>query len=196
MITILNVNGLKNKLKDSDFIAEHIRPNSFNFFIETFLSEEESGLNIDNFKSYHFCRKVKNKNSKRSSGGISAYIPVRFKDIVEIIESKHEDLLWVRFKHQHISTDRDIYLCIVYIKPANSVNQGQQFDTFQVLQEEILAYSRLGHIILGRDFDSRNGNLTDYIEQDTNLYGEGDPDKSFDNIKCTRSSKDKTINNF
>ncbi len=83
-LNILNVNGLKKKLTDPDFINEHVDPNTLNCFIETFFSEEEKKPEMKNFTSYHSCRKLTNKNSKRASGGISIYIPNKFINVVEI----------------------------------------------------------------------------------------------------------------
>ena len=55
-----------------------------------------------------------------------------------------------------------IYVCSVYIPPANSRYYGKsEKDPYDELQTVLLNYSKLGKIILIGDFNARKGNLLD-----------------------------------
>ncbi len=193
-ISILNVNGLKNKLKDNQFLVEHVDPYSFVFFVETF-KEQHSDFNVNNYNSYHSSRKNRNKKSKRASGGIAAYIKNDYCHTVQIINSEHDDLMWIKFKKEFYTIDKDLYFCITYIKPENSSHSETYIDTFEILEKEIIKFSMWGHIMIAGDFNSRIGLLPDYISLDTNIFGNGDPEQVIDNVYNRRFSKDPTVNN-
>ena len=195
-LSFLNINGLtNNKLTDESFAKNLLNPFSVNCLVETF-TNKDSNLTINGFNHFHSFRKNELKSSKRSSGGIVCYFRQKFNNAIQVIQSKHDDLLWIRFKKDSFSINRDIYLGIVYIIPANSTSLNHRTDSFQTLQEEIDEFSQKGDIILGGDFNSRIGLLPDYIEDDNNIYGNSDPEQIDSTEYANRYSQDKTVNSF
>lgn len=193
-ISFLNINRLsKEKLKSEKFIKEILTLFSINCLVETF-TNKDSQISVANLKEFHSYRQNELKSSKRSSGGILCYLKQKFNTAVDLVKSRHDDLLWIKFKKEHFTIDRDIYLCIVYIIPENSTSLRHRTDSFEILKLEIDEFSKIGDIIIGGDFNSRIGLLPDFVEEDDNLYWNGDPEQIIDNRFANRYSQDKTIN--
>ncbi len=151
---------------------------------------------MNGYSSFQSYGKKEHKNSKRSSGGLICYFQNKYKDGITKIDSSHDDLLWIKFKKEYFSLDKDIYFCLVYIIPENSTSLQRLTDSFETLKEEVNIFSKLGNIILGGDFNSRTGKVQDYIEQETSEYGNTDPEQDIDDIFTNRFLQDKTINNL
>ena len=64
------------------------------------------------------------------------------------------------------------------------------------MKSEIDDFSKKGDIIIGGDFNCRVGLLPDYVEEDNNFYGNGDPEQIIDNQFANRYSQGKTINSL
>ena len=195
-ISFLNINGLsKEKLKSDSFIQEILKPFSINCMVETF-TNKDSKISVANFKHFHSYQTKELKSSKRSSGGILCYFRQKFNAAIDLIKSKHDDLLWIKLKKEYFTIDRDIYLGIVYIIPDNSTSLQHRTDSFETLKSEIDDFSKKGDIIIGGDFHCRVGLLPDYVEEDNNFYGNGDPEQIIDNQFANIYSQDKTINSL
>ncbi|XP_013384075.1 uncharacterized protein LOC106154306 [Lingula anatina] len=75
-----------------------------------------------------------------------------------MLESKSENILWVRLSSQSFGLQQDLYLCAVYVKPSNGALDES---TFEILESEIAAYAPSGTVCLLGDFNARTGNLQD-----------------------------------
>ncbi len=192
-LSFFNVSGLsKSKIIDKEFISQHINPFDFCFFVETFTGKN-SQIDIDGFFFYQSYRKNEKANAKRKSGGIVAYIRNEYKNMLECLKSDHEDILWLRFKKEHFNIDKDLYLAVVYVIPENSSSLQHRSDCFEILNREVSKFSSKGYILLGGDFNSRTGLMKDYIEDDSNDFGNVDPYDQLDSHQF-RYSQDKKSN--
>ncbi len=72
--------------------------------------------------------------------------------------------MWVKITGNKINLDRDLYMCLVYIKPHASPEILEQIEI------DITKYTAMGEIILMGDFNSRTGDLNDYISGDASKH--------------------------
>ena len=84
-------------ITDESFAKNLLNPFSINCLVQTF-TNKDSNLTINGFDHFHSFRKNELKSSKRSSGGIVCYFRQKFNNAIQVIQSKHDDLLWIRFK--------------------------------------------------------------------------------------------------
>ncbi|XP_078659029.1 uncharacterized protein LOC144904189 [Branchiostoma floridae x Branchiostoma belcheri] len=132
--------------------------------METWHTGELSFPNFLNFTSH----RKKSKKAKRNSGGILFIYKKQYKGLVTKLESKSEDILWVKLDKRLFNHDKDIYLASVYISPKGStVHSNRTYEIFDILEEEIAYFNDLGEILVGGDFNARVGTIPDYIENDT-----------------------------
>ena len=112
----------------------------------------------EGFYSFSKSRK-KSKRARHYSGGISILVKQNLKRGVKIIDEKCEGFLWVKLCKDFSRFPQDIFVCSVYIHRERKFN----VDHFTTLNEQILKYRSQGDIILCGDFNSRIGNLPDFI---------------------------------
>ena len=112
-----NVEGLFDKLLDEEF-TQVIQSYDFITMVKTWLPTK-SKINIEGFYSFSKSRK-KNKRARRYSGGISILVKQNLKRGVKIIDEKCEGFLWVKLCKYFFHLPQDIFVCSVYIPPANS----------------------------------------------------------------------------
>lgn len=99
------------------------------------------------------------------------------------------------------NNERDLYFCTCYIPPEDSpVYRNVQsnlfeFDFFKTLSDDILMYSNMGNVYLTGDFNSRTGQLPDFVENLNLDRFISLPDNYTSNIS-NRLSQDKTVNAF
>ncbi|KAK6168821.1 hypothetical protein SNE40_019995 [Patella caerulea] len=96
--------------------------------------------------------------------------------------------------------DSDVVLICVYISPENSAYyNGREQDTMSVLQDvliEIRTEYGFVDIILAGDFNSRTGDLEDYVENDSLRYIQDIEIYEPDIFNIRRYNLDKEINNY
>ena len=88
-----NIEGLSRKINDSDFIST-IGKFDFVSLVETWLSYDNSDLNIDGFYSFSKCRKMPD-NGFRNSGGITILVKSSFRKGVKFLDKEScEEFVW------------------------------------------------------------------------------------------------------
>jgi len=160
-----NVHGLGSKLDDLDFLS-HVNNFDFISLIETW-SSDKTKINIPNYSYFHLHRE-KNKRARRYSGGVIFFFKDQYKHYVKQLPSKSTDVLWVRVDRKLLGLSKDLFICSVYISPSTSkTHKFAENHVIEILEEEISKYNTEGFILLGGDFNSRLGNLNDFVEDDT-----------------------------
>ena len=142
-----NVHGLGRKVEDSDFVSQI---EGFDFFslLETW---HEGEKHFPNFLCFSSTR-TKTKKAKRSSGGIIFLFKKQYKNFVTKLDSKSEDILWVKVNKELLNMKEDIYLASVYISPNRStIHSNRTYDIFDELENEIAYYQNYGEVIVGGD---------------------------------------------
>ena len=114
-----NVQGLTNiKINDEDFL-NYIRKFDIILFFESW-ANNSACYDIDGFKCYPFNRKIQNKKSKRSSGGIAIYIKQSITKGISIVKNYQDAIVWLKLDKLYFNLTEDIFLASVYIWPENS----------------------------------------------------------------------------
>ena len=155
---------------------------------------------------YHIFRSDRKKNKRKNcgSGGVAILFKKSLEKGLKKIESKNNDLLWVKLDKKFFGMDSDLFLCSCYIPPENSpMHNRNKENIFDTLQAEIERFSVQGEIILIGDFNSRTGTLceTFYEPENDTTINHGIPDSiEYDTLVNEdipeRYNTDKTINQF
>ena len=191
-----NINGFKvkgfNKYSDPKFIKEIVNKDIF-CLLETHCSLQDS-LTLLNFKSVHLNR-PKNRKTNKISGGLSVFIKSELQGGIKFLEHKSNDYIWLKLCGNYFGMRQDLYLCFLYNPPANSsYTQSLDEDLLDIIENDIINYSKKGKIIIMGDMNARTGHESDFIENenyDLNipLFENYTPDLSIPN----RYSRDTTI---
>ena len=162
-LTILswNVFGLGKKLKDKEFTGI-IEKHDMVCLMETW-SSVQTNVRIKGFEHIHRIRHKRRKKGRRS-GGLVLYFKKWLKPGIKELAKTHEDLLWVKLDAHFFGFERDVYFCIVYIKP--NATRSPNSALLQ-LEKDIARFSKFGNIVLVGDFNARTGQLDDFIKDDT-----------------------------
>ena len=78
--------------------------------------------------------------------------------------------MWFKLCKQFFGLHNDIYVCNVYISPANSGYSLRRDDIFSLIEKDIAHYSKNGCCILMGDFNARTCLEPDFIVNDTCKY--------------------------
>ena len=104
----------------------------------------------------HF-KRLKHKNARKASGGISVFIKNTISKGVQFLDTcnKNSEKCWIKLQKDELGLTNDIYICFVYISPNNSsFSKRQDTDAFQNIITDINKYVNKGKIMLLGDFNS------------------------------------------
>ena len=103
-------------------------------------------------------------NAKCGSGGIGLLIENTFASNynIQVLDKSHEGILWINFKH--ILTGSSFNLCVCYLPPEGSSRSVNVDEFFDNLLTKVYQYQNMGQYYICGDFNSRLGDLVDYIE--------------------------------
>ena len=108
-------------------------------------------------------------------------------------------MLWIKIKKNNTNLDKDLYLAAIYNSPNNSsYNKKETTHFFDILQDKMTEFSPTDYIIIGGDFNSRTGTLTDYAtdhEKDSNFLNLPN-DYELDKFTRTRNNQDIHTNSY
>lgn len=141
-------------------------------------------LKVQGFVWYGLNRKDIHKNARKGSGGVGFLInELLLKDYgISVLDNKHEGILWLKLKHKFL--DYAFAPCVWYLPPENSSRQVDVSSFYDHLIACVYQYQAEGDLVLCGDFNSRCGDLDDYItgvddvprrdviDNSTNRYGE------------------------
>ena len=84
---------------------------------------------------------------------------------VKFFPSKSNLFVWWKLDKHFLNLHEDIFVCSVYIPPANSKYFGQsEIVKYDELESDLIHCGKLGKIMLMGDFSSRKGQLDDTPE--------------------------------
>ena len=190
-----NVGGIVhdglNKMDDDMFLSE-IKCYDIIMLAETHISYN-TPLVLQDFNYYPICR-PKSGNG-RYFGGLAIFVRKSIKPYVSILKNTHKDFQWLKFDKSFFHLKRDLYLCLVYDPPAQSIyTKNLPTDILQLLENDIVSFKSKGDVLLCGDFNARCGNLPDFIVSDSADHLPVDNDcYAVDFMLNNRYSKDTTI---
>ncbi len=164
-------------------------------FFETW-ANNSACYDIDGYKCYLFNRKIQNKKSKRSSGGIAIYIEQSIAKGISIVKNYQDAIVWLKLDKLYFNLTEDIFLARVYIWSENSPMYNiLNVSLFDILQNEINIFQTNGKVFLAGDLNARVGNKRDFIvcDRTVNLLN----DQSYiSDSQLPRNSMDSQTNCF
>ncbi len=140
--------------------------------METWCTDEEArSLEDDNFKVIFSNRKYRDPKAKRISGGVLFLIKKEiFKGVKRMISSS-DDVIWLKLDRCFFNLEKDIYLCNAYLPPSgSSIFRWYNVDVCEMLELDVIRYSKMGDIIICGDLNARVGNLNDFVINDDNSH--------------------------
>ena len=88
--------------------------------------------------------------------------------------------------------EKDLYICFAYIPPENSsYYKARNVNTLEMIEEDIVSYSRGGSLCVIGDLNARTNSSVDFIENDSEIGIEQESMYVVDDIKVKRHSCDK-----
>ena len=196
-IAAWNICGSKNKLGDPDFFNE-LLPHDIIIFGETFEGNDE--LHLPGYKCKNIFRKLKHKNARRNSGGVSVLTKLSIANFVTPIKTTAEHLIWLKISKNLTGYPLDTYCCCAYIPPIGSpyYKTHPDLDIFDELSFDITKFNKLGHIIISGDLNARLGSKSEtLLSSEINDHGELLPDLHTINPppRCSMDSVSNTWGN-
>ena len=167
-----NICGVKSKLSDPDFLEE-LQSHHIIILGESFSDNDE--LHIDGYKCENIFRKLKHKNARRNSGGVSVLTKTIIAKYVTPVKTTAEHLIWLKISKNLTGYPLDTYLCCTYIPPEHSpyYKTHPNLDIFDELSFDITKFSKLGHIIISGDLNARLGSKSETLRSsEINDHGE------------------------
>ena len=151
-------------------------------------TNQDTNIVVDGYTSFSVCR-GKHLLAKKESGGMVLLLKNHIMTYANIIKSKSTDIIWVKLSKKFIDAPKDLYIGFVYISPRNSsYATNNDYQTWEILYQEINRYQSSGNIMLMGDFNARTGLNADFIENDStnpndlpNLPDFYQPDKPIQN---------------
>jgi exonuclease III len=160
---VWNVNGLKNTLRDPDFL-QIVCKYDILLFSETWQTEH-AVYEIDGFKCYSLPRVVCNsKYDAWNRGGVSIYYKPELDSGIQVVSANPLGIVWIKLSKVVFGFEDDICVCLSYIPPHKSpVYHSHDVDFFEIIQDDCSKYSSEGQIIVCGDLNARVSNRLDYI---------------------------------
>ena len=138
----------------------------------------------------------KPKKAVKHSGGIVCLVKTELANRIEIIKSKSVNIMWVKIRTNRGNSD--IMMAITYLSPENSTYSKTHSPdkTWDILRNEIGKYRKDYKISLIGDFNSRTGQLLDYVQNDDNRFVDLPDNYAIDHELCKRTNQDESVNDF
>ena len=157
--------------------------------------DQEQCLDIKEFPNPVHLIRPKNKKTGRRFGGLSIYIRNHVRAGVKFFTHASNDYIWLKLCKSYFKLHDDLYICFAYIPPGNSsFSKKLDYDILELIENDIVKYSQLGHILLAGDLISRISQENDFIISDSDKHIPLYSDYKFDSVSLTRLNKDKIIN--
>lgn len=180
------------KLNEQD-IQQYMNKYDIVFIEETHLDKEnKDNIYITGFgRGQHFIR-PKRKKATSASGGISLFIKEHLQQKITILPRSNCDIVWLQIKNKN-TRGADLFIGCAYIPPETS-SFGREFTSkvWDKLEEDLEELSSKGYVTLCGDFNSRTGDLQDYIPSDNDVFKY--PYEHFTNLN--RHSSDKVVQKY
>ncbi|CAG2195601.1 unnamed protein product [Mytilus edulis] len=120
------------------------------------------------------------KRAKCGSGGVGVLVRNDFADqfLIEIVESSKDGIMWIRFTEKNC-VQNCFYVCVVYLPPENSTRAVNAQEFFDNIIGDIYTIPNENMFYLCGDWNSRCGDMLDYIPGVDSL-----PERNVVDFKC------------
>ena len=180
-----------------DFIS-YVKNFDILLFGETWQNKNDPyDFGISDYECAHvYAKKSHGVTTGRFSGGVTVYYRSSLKQFISVIHKSDDGLIWIKLDKHFLSSDKDAYLCYVYVRDKNSkVLQQDEIDYFEILQSDISKYSTFGDVYVAGDVNGRTSEEPDFLLQDYYL-NVGMNENLRDNEIPLRKSRDLVLDNY
>ena len=155
----------------------------------------ESEVSVPGFINVKQKIRTKNFRGPKIAGGIAVFVREEVNHLVQVMENKNEDSIWIKVKKETFNGKNDTLIGTYYVSPDHSSkkkNNKKSTDFLSAMLDEISFFSKKGPLLLQGDFNSRTGVETDFIG-----FDKSDVELGIDNLdnQNPRNSEDKSLNN-
>ncbi len=122
-------------------------------------------VTVNGYSWFGHNRKSIHVKAKCGSGGVGFLVKNELCEQfnVSILDNSYEGILWLRLTHKE-SSETIITACVCYLPPEYSTRYVDAHDFFDTLLLQLHNYHSSGVTYVCGDFNSRCGNLLDYVE--------------------------------
>ena len=124
-------------------------------------------------------------------------LSVQFAKGIECLKNKHNDILWVKLDQGFFNLEKEIFLAVVYISPANSTNNiPDMVSVYSHLLDDIENYSPFSDIMIQGDFNAYTNTHAEFVLNDeVDHCNLDDVHYKYDNILPRNNLDHKRTNN-
>jgi len=161
-----NINGLLGQDQQSEKFL--LRSKCFKYLNYDILCIAETHLRdghifeVPEYEFFGHNRQINNKN--RAFGGVGVFVKKNILEYfsVTVLDNNYEGIMWLQLICK--ITKEIIRICVCYLPPEGSSRKIDGRDFYDVLLSQIFMYQNNCQFTICGDFNSRVGNLCDFIE--------------------------------
>ena len=168
----------------------------------------QARLELHGYEWFGHNRELIHKRAKRGSGGVGFFIKNDVCDNfdIQILDDNFEGILWLKMVHK---IDKSVILpCVCYLLPENSSRSFDVLAFYDQLRTDIYRYQKDGLVYICGDFNSRCGDLEDFIsgvdevsarnvvDFTVNSYGDKFIELLIDSNFCILNGRNYVTNDF
>ena len=185
-----NIGGLHDKMEDELFLS-NIKNYDIVLLAETHIGYDKN-VAIEGFHYFPICR-AKSANG-RYYGGLAILTRSKIRPYVSYLKTTCTEYQWVKLDKNFFNFRKDLFLCLTYIPPSQSIyaNNMQQ-DLIDLLENDILLYKTKGDIMICGDLNARTGSQQDFIASDGTDHLPLYQNYNIDSHSIYRQSKDVIV---
>ena len=180
-----NINGLGDKLLHNDIIND-IKKRHLTIFSEV-MKGPEFEHQIDGYSVELLAHSSHDKSKRRVPGGFVMVVKNSFKKHIQVVK-QNDYVLWVKISNLIDSPVENFFICAVYIPHEKSILRDLDNDEITSIQNDIEHFSSMGIIYPLGDWNSRIGDLVDFVKNNASNSGASQCDGS------RRLNIDKKVN--
>ncbi len=121
-------------------------------------------LKIEGYEWIGHNRKSVHKRAKTGSGGVGFLIKKQLYDVFTFseLDNSYEGILWLKCTAKQ--SDYVFLVCVCYLPPDGSTRHSNPDEFYDTLLSQVFMYQQIGPFYICGDFNSRIGNMVDFIE--------------------------------
>ena len=185
---IVNVEK-SNKLHDEE-VLDLFKKNDI-ICLSELHSGEDKVLEIPEFKNFKLCRGL-NTSINRHFGGLAVYYKQQLRPGIKFLPNRTSDFIWLQLCKNFFKLEKDVFICMLYIPPEySSYYKARNVNILEMIEEDIIKFSNMGHVMLIGDTNARTKDELDFVEDDHKPESLNNLLYQTDSVALKRFSQDK-----
>ena len=192
-----NIDGVKYKIGNTSYskLDDEENINQFSQYDIICLAETHSSykdkLDMNGYRTVKNVR-PKSNTSNKFYGGLAVLAKQSICKGIKFLPITSTEFMWLKLDQAFFNIENDLYLCLAYCNPTSSSFTPPEGDIFELIENKVAEYSKLGDILICGDFNARTNIDSDYCSFDSELSEHLDmPVHFLSDIPIYRSNVDK-----